>query len=521
MKTEIYLDSNAATSVLATGRVAALRAFDDDYGNPSSSHSAGLRARAIVEDARATACRLLGVGEGRLVFNSGATEGIQTAILSALCAVRERRNQGLPTGSVILYGATEHKAVPESLAHWNRLLGLDLELRELTVDRAGRHDLEQLRGHVDAAALVCTMAANNETGALSDLDGIAAVMEGSRALWLVDCVQALGKMELNLSGTRIDYAPISGHKLYAPKGVGMLYVRAGAPYTPLMAGGGQENGLRAGTENVAGIAALGAVLASLEQGTQFKSPKTLETMRDRLVAALTESFPDIVFNTPLGNSLPTTLNVAVPTLLSGQLLDVLDAAGVRVSAGSACSASSAKPSYVLEAMGLLAWQASHAVRISFGPIIDAETIDEACRRIRRCSKVLRDCGVLDAVAVAGNDMQPAGLDAPAVSMHLDVAALRRLLLTQPDTKVIDVRESFEHLASPRQGWMARAINVPSVQIEQAVSDWLADAATPIVFVCRSGNRSERVAHYLRDHGHGKAFHLAGGLALAEPSLMLR
>jgi rhodanese-related sulfurtransferase len=106
-------------------------------------------------------------------------------------------------------------------------------------------------------------------------------------------------------------------------------------------------------------------------------------------------------------------------------------------------------------------------------------------------------------------------------MHLDVAALRRLLLTQPDTKVIDVRESFEHLASPRQGWMARAINVPSVQIEQAVSDWLADAATPIVFVCRSGNRSERVAHYLRDHGHGKAFHLAGGLALAEPSLMLR
>jgi len=226
---EIYLDNNATTHVLPAAVAAARQAMELGFGNPSSTHATGLQAKAMMEATRQRARRLLGVGEGRLMFNSGATEGIQTAVLSALCALRERRDAGEQIGSLLLYGATEHKAVPESLAHWNRLLGLGLTLRKLPVDSDGRHDLQALAALLDDTAMLCTMAANNETGVISDLSSIAQLLQerGSDACWMVDCVQALGKLKLNLAATRIDYAPFSGHKLYAPKGIGMLYVRAG------------------------------------------------------------------------------------------------------------------------------------------------------------------------------------------------------------------------------------------------------------------------------------------------------
>lgn len=647
MKNELYLDSNATTELLPGALAAATQALADTFGNPSSTHSTGLRARAILNDTRDRACRLLGVGDGRLMFNSGATEGIQTAVLSALCAVRERRANGQPGGDLLLYGATEHKAVPESLAHWNRVLGLNLDIRKLPVDGDGRHDLDVLRRLAPDAALVCTMAANNEAGTISDLDGIAAALEGSPALWLVDCVQALGKLPLRLSATRIDYAPFSGHKLYAPKGIGMLYVRAGAPYTPLMIGGGQEHGLRSGTENMSGIAALGAVLGALEEGAAFRSRAELERLRQRLAASLVRSFPGVVFNTPLEVSLPTTLNITVPGLSSGQMLDVFDAAGVRVSAGSACSAAKSLPSYVLEAMGFPAWRSSNAVRISFGAATDDATIDAACRRIEECGEALRGTGWLGASskaavdgviqlssadrhtwmlldAASGSaaviDLQPEladrvegllahhgcsvramlstsgaaswpaqgdhlqvgqwrvqGIDAApghvcylagkgaeaagfafignapasalagilgadtvlcsgggagrpacttlrarsssasaaAADIELDAEGLLELAGRRPETIVVDVREDFEHAVSRLPGHLAAAVNIPLTRLVNALPGWLASAPQPpIVFFCRSGNRSARAASCMRALGYDGAFHLGGGLALA-------
>jgi cysteine sulfinate desulfinase/cysteine desulfurase-like protein/rhodanese-related sulfurtransferase/glyoxylase-like metal-dependent hydrolase (beta-lactamase superfamily II) len=393
---EIYLDANATTPVLAAARAAALAAMADDFGNPSSTHSTGLKARALVDAVRATARRVLGAPGGRLLFLSGATEGIQTAVLSALTALRGATT-GLTPPDLLLYGATEHKAVPEALRHWNALLGLDLQVLPIPVGRDGRHDLAWLREHAPRAGLVCTMAANNETGVVSDLAGIAAALAGSPARWMVDAVQALGKLPLQLDrawdGRAIDYAPFSGHKLYAPKGIGLLYVREGAPFTPLMAGGGQEGAARAGTENMSGIAALGAVLAALEAGGTFASPATLQAWRAQLAAALQSAFPGLQFNAPPEACLPSTLNFSVPGLGSRLLLDVFDAAGVRVSGGSACGAAQAAPSHVLEAMGLPAWQAASAVRLSFGPAADAAFIDEACTRIHACGQALRDSGI--------------------------------------------------------------------------------------------------------------------------------
>lgn len=387
---EIYLDANATTPVLAQARQAALAAMAEDYGNPSSIHSTGLRARSLIDDVRARARRALGAPAGRLLFTSGATEGIQTAVLSALVALRERRERGQAIPALLLYGATEHKAVPESLRHWNALLALGLDIQAIPVGTDGRHDLAWLRERAPRAGLVCTMAANNETGVVSDLDGVEQALAGSPALWLVDGVQALGKLALRLAERRIDYAPFSGHKLYAPKGIGLLYVREGAPFTPLMAGGGQEGAQRSGTENMAGVAALGAVLAALEDGGTFAGAATLQGWRDRLAGALVEAFPALVFNAPPALALPTTLNFSVPGLPSKLLLDLFDAADVRVSGGSACSAAKAQPSFVLEAMGLPAWQTASAVRLSFGPAADDAFIAEACARIRACGRSLRD-----------------------------------------------------------------------------------------------------------------------------------
>jgi cysteine desulfurase len=391
MSNDIYLDANATSPVLPAAIATANAAMGECFGNPSSTHAGGLRARALLDGARARARRVLGAATGRLIFTSGATEAIQTAVLSALCALRERQAAGQACGELLVYGATEHKAVPEALAHWNRVLGMGLKLCALPVDDTGRHRLEVLRELAPRAALVCTMAANNETGVVSDLAGIEVVLGecGGGALWMVDCVQALGKLPLELASTRIDYAPFSGHKLYAPKGIGMLYVREGAPFTALMCGGGQEAGLRSGTENMAGIAALDAVLAALERGDTFRGHAELTACRDRLALALREAFPHVVFNAPFAHALPTTLNFSVPGWSSKELLDVFDAAGVRVSAGSACSSSRAAPSYVLDAMQLPAWRSAAAVRMSFGPLVDDAFIDAACAAILHCGQALR------------------------------------------------------------------------------------------------------------------------------------
>lgn len=653
MNNELYLDANATSPVLPAAIEAAVGSMQACFGNPSSSHACGLRARAVLDATRAAARRVLGASKGRLMFTSGATEGIQTAVLSALCAVRERRARGEACGDLLLYGATEHKAVPESLAHWNRLLGTGLELRALPVDGDGHHRLDVLREVAPRAAFVSTMAANNETGVVSDLDGIAGVLMETRspALWMVDCVQALGKLALALDATRIDYAPFSGHKLYAPKGIGLLYVREGAPCTPLMCGGGQEAGERSGTENMAGIAALGAVLGALEEGSSFRTHAQLRSYRDRLAAGLREAFPGLVFNAPLEHALPTTLNFSVPGMSSKELLDLFDAAGVRVSAGSACSAARAAPSHVLDAMGVPLARSASAVRLSFGPLVDDDFIEAACARIAHCGRALtqarpvarlqqlesggasgwllfddegrhciaidppealaariaadlcsRDCRLLACFATshgaggadalcdilglspgwpggaqqvrfAGNTLDAialgqdvlaktgdgyllgrpdngvlaadavrfvfgiapadAGLDAalcchrigePAVSrpcadalpdegIDLDPTTAAAYLAAHLDALLVDVRELPEHAAACAQLRGRSAQHVPLSQLACQAAHWLREPR-PLVFLCRSGNRSARAARLLRRLGHAQAWHVAGGLALA-------
>jgi cysteine sulfinate desulfinase/cysteine desulfurase-like protein/glyoxylase-like metal-dependent hydrolase (beta-lactamase superfamily II)/rhodanese-related sulfurtransferase len=390
---EIYLDNNASTRVLPVAVRAAQSAMDALYGNPSSSHITGLRARHILELARRRTAAVLGAGDGRIIFTSGATEAIQMAILCALREAIETRGSGATSaGRLLLYGATEHKAVPEALRHWNRLLGVADEVVAIPVDGAGRLDLRFLSDHVARADMVCTMAVNNETGVIQDLVAVESAIRSRnpKVRWLVDCVQAVGKRKLDLAETTIDYAAASGHKIYAPKGVGVLYVRAGSPVTPLIAGGGQEEGARAGTENLPGVAALGAIFGCLLDPADktFQPGETLAGYRDRLVASLRRAFPAIVFNAPFETTVPTTINFSVKGFTSMELLDLFDAAGIRVSSGSACG-SALVSSYVLEAMGAERWRSEGAIRISFGPATEASEIETACRIIEEAGEALR------------------------------------------------------------------------------------------------------------------------------------
>jgi cysteine desulfurase len=389
---DIYLDNNATTPVLEVAAVAAQNAMRSMYGNPSSTHVSGLQARYILDSSRETAKQAIGAGDGKLIFLSGATEGIQTAIFSALCQIKQQLSQAKPDQfKYLLYGATEHKAVPNSLNHWNTILEINAEVIAIPVDTNGKLDHDFIQQYIAQSGMICTMAVNNETGVAQDLKALESVIRDNnpQVLWMVDSVQALGKSELKLSQTSIDYAPFSGHKLYAPKGIGMLYVSPSAPFTPFIAGGGQEQGLRSGTENLPGVAAFGAILKALlnPEDDLFKDHQTLVGYRDKLITTLKQAFPGIVFNMPLETSVPTTINFSVKDFPSKEILDLFDAAQIRVSSGSACS-SGVTRSYVLDAMGLPAWQSESAIRLSFGPAVSTEEIDEACERILIASQAL-------------------------------------------------------------------------------------------------------------------------------------
>jgi cysteine desulfurase len=314
---------------------------------------------------------------------------------------------------LLLYGATEHKAVPNTLKHWNEVLGINAQVLAIPVDSKGILDLDFIAAHSADALMICTMAVNNETGVYQDLAAIEQVIRSrnSNVSWMVDCVQALGKQQLALSDTSIDYAPFSGHKLYAPKGIGMLYIRQGSPYTAFIAGGGQESGMRSGTENLPGIAGLNKLFSLLLDNSDdtFKSTAVLEQYRTQLHHALAETFGEITFNHDFSCSVPTTLNFSVNGLTSKEVIDLFDAAGIRVSGGSACSTGAAR-SFVLDAMGVNPWQSENAIRLSFGPAASAGEINHACERILALKAVLAaNCLVVSDSATPPNEVCALGL----------------------------------------------------------------------------------------------------------------
>lgn len=392
----IYLDANATTYTHPLALQAAREAMELCFGNPSSTHITGLHARSFLESAREAARVAVGAASAdEIIFNSGATEGIQTAIFSVLTQLSKKfRDNGKLERFRMLFGSTEHKAVPAALQHWANILNVPVEIEAIPVNSNGIFDQRFIAERISETALLCTMAVNNETGVIQPLAPLIEVLgsqAGQDCFWFIDGVQALGKVSLDLEKLGAHYACFSGHKLNAPKGIGFLYVRNGAPYTPLIVGGGQERGLRSGTENLPGAAAFGRILCALNDPLSdvfLSHTKQLEAQQ-KLIAALSDCFPTLQWNVDLKFCVSTTLNFSVEGVSSKELMNAFDAVGVRVSGGSACSSGKTSGSHVLEAMHLHKWRAQNAIRMSFGPADSMQDIDNACVAIRAAGSALQ------------------------------------------------------------------------------------------------------------------------------------
>ncbi len=359
MRTTVYLDHAATTPVRPEVLEAMLPYFGaTSFGNPSSSHRFGRTARAGLEKARREVALAVGADPTQVIFTSGGTEADNLAIIGTALAARDR---GRPMR--ILTTATEHKAI---LAAAHQVVKLGGSEHILPVDRSGLIDLAALdRALEEQPAVVSVMWVNNETGVRQPVEGVAARCAAAMVPFHSDAVQAFGKIAVSLEDTPCTFLTLSGHKIGAPKGVGALVVRDRKAVDAIIHGGGQQFGIRPGTENVAGAVALGRAAGLAAQEVATESVR-LGGLRDALAAALQAAVPDLVVNGAGAPRGPHVLNVAVPGGDNEALLMHLDLAGIAASGGSACSTGAAEPSHVLMAMGLHRSMALGSVRFSLG-----------------------------------------------------------------------------------------------------------------------------------------------------------
>jgi cysteine desulfurase len=371
----VYLDWNATTPLRPEAREAMVMASELP-GNPSSVHAEGRQARRTVEDARAAVAAALHANVRDVIFTSGGTEANALALTPGL------RGTGVPVGRLVV-SAIEHASVLAG----GRFTADQIEICQVT--RSGVVDLEQLRRLLAAGppALVSVMLANNETGAIQPTAEIADLVHTADGLLHVDAIQAFGKIPCDINALRADLVSVSAHKLGGPKGAGALVLASGlAGPDALLRGGGQEQGRRAGTENIVGIAGFGAAakaaMASFEQ-----EPERVETLRKRLETGLQQTRNMLIFaeNVP---RLPNTTLFSAPSLKAETAVIGFDLEGIAVSSGSACSSGKVQPSHVLAAMGYGPEQARGAVRVSLGWSTTEEDIDRALEAWRKLAGTL-------------------------------------------------------------------------------------------------------------------------------------
>jgi cysteine desulfurase len=359
----IYLDYNATTPLCDAAREAMEPYFSKNFGNASSIHRAGRNARAALDNARDKIASLLKVKPNEICFTGGGTESCNLAVLGL---ARTKANGG---GHVICE-KTEHHAVLHAVEHLEKHEGFDVTWLDTVND--GVVDLDQLAKAIQPETrLISIMTANNETGVIQPMKEISKICRERGVLLHSDCVQAFGKIDIDIS--LVDAASFAAHKFYGPKGVGFLYLRGGLSLQPVLFGGSHENQRRPGTENVPAIAGMAAA-AQFVLGNQHTEQDRLLKLRDELWNLISQNVPDAKLNGGNAPRLANTLNVSLLGVDSEMLLIALDLKGVCASSGSACMVGSVSASHVLLAMGLPVERARSAVRLSLGKHTTAEEI---------------------------------------------------------------------------------------------------------------------------------------------------
>lgn len=367
---EIYLDNNATTKVDEAVFEEMRPYFCELYGNPSSMHFFGGQVQGKTTEARERVAALLGASPEEIIFTACGTESDNAAIRSALEVFPDRRH--------VITSRVEHPAV---LTQCRNLTQRGYRVTEIGVDAAGRLDMDELKAAVDTdTAIVSLMWANNETGVIFPVEEAAAIAKAKGALFHSDAVQAIGKIPINMADSQIDMLSLSGHKLHAPKGIGVLYLRRGTPFRPFLVGGHQERSRRAGTENAAAIIALGKACQLADQHMEAENT-IVKAMRDRLQDALMAAIPNARINGGGAERLPNTTSIAFEFVEGEAILLLLSELGICASSGSACTSGSLEPSHVLRAMGVPFTCAHGSIRFSLSRYTTDAEIDTVIREM--------------------------------------------------------------------------------------------------------------------------------------------
>src|SRR2546423_4888902 len=365
----VYLDNNATTKPAPEVVAEMLPYLGELYGNPSSVHRFGQRARKAIDEARGRIATLIGCAESELLFTAGGTESINAAVRGILAARGPRKR--------IVTTAVEHSATRELCQQLGRE---GVEIVEIPVDLRGALDLERLKSAVNNdTAVVSIMWANNETGVCFPVDEIAAICKAARVPFHCDGTQAVGKIPVNVAEVGLDAVSFASHKFHGPQGVGGLFLRRGLRFRPFVIGGPQERGRRGGTENVPGIVGMGKA-AELVRTSLDQMPRGA-SQRDRLEREILSRIPDTHVNGRTDMRIPNTTNISFAPLEAGAVLVLLSEAGIAASAGAACSSGSLEPSHVLRAMKIDERIAHGAIRFSLSRYTTDQEIDQAVARL--------------------------------------------------------------------------------------------------------------------------------------------
>jgi cysteine desulfurase len=374
----IYLDNNATTQVAPEVLEAMLPFFHELYGNPSSMHTFGGQLGRKLRGAREQVAALLGASPDEIIFTSCGSESDNAAIRSALTSQPGKRH--------IVTSRVEHPAVKALCA---QLVNEGYRVTELPVDGDGRLDMEQYRRSLTPdTAIVSLMWANNETGVIFPVEKAAEIARGRGITFHTDAVQAVGKIPINLSKTAIDMLSISGHKLHAPKGIGVLYVRKGTRFSPFLIGGHQEKGRRGGTENTPSIIGLGKACELAAQNMEAENTR-VKQLRDKLENELLRLIPNSRVNGDRTNRLPNTSNISFEFVEGEAILLMMDEYGICASSGSACTSGSLQPSHVLRAMGIPFTMAHGSIRFSLSVYNTNEEIEFVIEKLPPIIETLR------------------------------------------------------------------------------------------------------------------------------------
>ena len=374
----IYFDNNATTRIAPEVLDALLPFLRDQWGNPSSIYGFGRQLSRPLELAREKVAALINAEPREIIFTSGGTESINTALQSALDSQPQKRH--------LVITAVEH---PATIKFCARLKNLGFEVTILPIGAEGQLDLQLLERSVRPdTAIVSVMAANNETGVLFPIEEIAAICRRKQVLFHTDAVQAPGKRKIDVKESGVDFLSLSAHKLYAPKGIGVLYVKRGTKFQPYVIGGGQEQGRRGGTENVAGIVGFGRA-AELAMAHLNDANTRIRSLRDKLENGILKTIDNVSVNGSRDVRLPNTSNLSFAGIEAEGILLLLDEQGICASSGSACTSGSLDPSHVLLAMGCDAARARASVRFSLGIYNTEAEVDFVLKQLPAIVEKLR------------------------------------------------------------------------------------------------------------------------------------